>query len=119
MKIILVGVYLILTVAGLILMKLGGNTGSFAMANKDITFAINWISLIGFMCYILSFFMYTKIVVWFDLSYIVPICTGISQILILVASKIVFKEQISLTGVIGASIIIVGLIIMNIPKVGK
>ena len=119
MKIILVGIYLILTVTGLILMKLGGNAGSFAIANKDITFAINGVSLLGFIAYIISFLLYTKIVVWFDLSYIVPICTGISQILILIASKIIFKEQISSAGVIGASLIIIGLIIMNLPKVTK
>ena len=119
MKFILVAIYLILTTSGLIFMKAGGNTGTFGMVSRNITFAIDWISLIGFVCYLVSFLLYTKIVVMFDLSYIIPICTGITQILILVAAKVVFKEQISLGGIIGASLIIAGVIIMNLPKTVK
>jgi multidrug transporter EmrE-like cation transporter len=55
-------------------------------------------------------------VIMFDLSYIMPLTTGIVQILSLVASSVVFKESISKQGIIGASIII-GLIIMNYKKV--
>ena len=116
MQIIIILLYLLLTMSGLVLMKLGGNTGSFAMENGDINFGISPISLIGFICYIGSFFIYTRMVVMFDLSYITPICTGIVQILTLIASKIVFKEQITLQGIIGASIIIAGLLIMNFKK---
>lgn len=116
MQFIMVGIYLILTVSGLVLMKLGGNTGSFAMENGNINFGISPISLLGFVCYICSFLLYTRIVVMFDLSYITPICTGIVQILTLVASKIVFKENISVYGIIGASLIIIGLIVMNLKK---
>lgn len=119
MKVILVGIYLIMTTLGVVLMKSGGNTGTIAMVNKDITFAINWISLMGFVSYLISFLLYTKILVLFDLSYIVPICTGIAQILILVAAKLIFKEEISLAGIIGAIMIIIGIIIMNLPKTVK
>jgi drug/metabolite transporter (DMT)-like permease len=56
-------------------------------------------------------------VIMFDLSYIMPLTTGIVQILSLVASSVVFKESISKQGIIGASIIIIGLIIMNYKKV--
>ena len=98
-------------------MKLGGNTGTIAMENGNINFGISPISLIGFICYIGSFFIYTRMVVMFDLSYITPLCTGIVQILTLVASKVVFKENITTQGIIGASIIISGLLIMNWKRV--
>ncbi|MDD2628430.1 MAG: hypothetical protein PHD20_06095, partial [Clostridia bacterium] len=52
MGIILICVYMILTVSGLVFIKLGGNPGTFAMKNGDINFAMNWISAIGFICYI-------------------------------------------------------------------
>ena len=52
----------------------------------------------------------------FDLSYIFPIVTGIVQIVTLIASKVIFKEIITLHGLIGAIIIIIGIIIMNLPK---
>ena len=49
-----------------------------------------WISALGFICYIISFLLYTRIVMMFqNLSYITPICTGIVQILVLIASKLV------------------------------
>ena len=53
----------------------------------------------------------------FDLSYIYPIVTGIVQILSLIASKVVFKENMTLQSIIGACIIIVGIVVMNLPKV--
>ena len=50
----------------------------------------------------------------FDLSYIYPILTGIVQILSLVLSSVVLKEKISWQVIIGAVIVIVGILIMNI-----
>lgn len=117
MKLLIIVVYLILTLSGLILMKLGGNTGTLAMEKGDIVFGISPISAVGFLCYIGSFFLYTRMVIMFDLSYITPICTGIVQILTLIASKVVFKENITVQGIVGASIIIIGLLIMNWRKV--
>lgn len=113
MQFIIIGIYLLLTMSGLILMKLGGNTGKFAMVEGDINFGISAVSLFGFICYIGSFFLYTRMVVMFDLSYITPLCTGIVQILTLIASKVIFKENITIQGIVGASIIIIGLLIMN------
>lgn len=116
MQLLLIVLYLILTVSGLVFMKLGGNPGSFSVENGTLTFGINWISAIGFICYLFSFLLFTKIVVMFDLSYIFPIITGIVQILALIASAIVFKENMSVHSVIGASLIIIGIIIMNYKK---
>ena len=116
MKIVLIIIYLILTTSGLVFMKLGGNSGNFALNSGNVVFTINWISAIGFICYLCSFLLFTKIVIMFDLSYIMPIITGIVQILTLVAAKLVFKEAITLHGLIGAIIIIIGIVIMNWPK---
>lgn len=112
-KFILVGIYIILTLSGLILMKKGGNPGSISVNSGEINLGMSLVSMIGFVCYILSFFLFTRIVVIFDLSYIMPICTGIVQVLTLVASYFIFKEQISKQGIIGASLVIIGIIIMN------
>ncbi len=116
MQFILVVIYLLLTMSGLVLIKLGGNSGSLSITQGNVNFGVSLISLIGLICYIGSFLLYTRIVVIFDLSYITPLCTGIVQILTLIASKLIFKENISIQGVIGASIIIIGLIIMNLKR---
>lgn len=118
-KYFLVIVYLILTVSGLVFMKLGGNPGTIQIKENNLNLSMNTISAIGFLCYICSFLIFTRIVVIFDLSYIFPICTGIVQIATMIASYYVFSEKISVYGVIGASFIIVGLIIMNIKITPK
>ena len=119
MKLLLIGIYLICTTSGLVLMKLGGNPGTLALNSGTVSFSINWISAIGFVSYLISFLLFTKIVVMYDLSYIFPILTGIVQIITLIASKIVFKEEFTMQGIIGASIIIIGIIVMNLPKTVK
>jgi len=116
MQYVLILVYLVLTVAGLVFMKLGGNPGTLALKDGTITLGMSVVSGIGFVCYLCSFLLFTRIVVMFDLSYIYPIVTGIVQILTLIASAVVFKEQMSLQAVIGAILVIVGIIIMNFKK---
>ena len=116
MKILLVAIYITLTLSGLILMKKGGNSGTIQMNSGDIAFTINWISALGFVCYLCSFLLFTRIVIMFDLSYIMPIVTGIVQALTLVSASLIFKEEMTKQGVIGAVIIIIGIIIMNYKK---
>ncbi len=113
MQIILVIIYLILTVSGLVLMKMGNNPGSISIKDGTATFGISLISFAGLFCYLCSFLLFTRIVVMFNLSYIMPIVTGIVQILTLVASKVVFKENISVYGIVGASLVIIGIVVMN------
>lgn len=117
-KIILVILYILLTITGLVLMKLGGNTGSILIENMSFSFTMNFISLIGFISYILSFLLFTNIVVKFDLSYIMPITSGLIQVLTLLSGFFIFNEVISTKGIIGASLVICGIIVMNI-KVKK
>ena len=97
-------------------MKLGGNSGEIAIKEGIFNFNISLVSALGFVCYICSFLLFTKIVMMFDLSYIMPISTGIVQILTLIASFTVFKENMSWQAIAGASLVIVGIIIMNLKS---
>ena len=117
-KIFLVVMYVILTIAGLVLMKLGQNTGSFLVNHGDVLFSINWISLLGLISYILSFLLYTRIIVNFNLSFIVPVTAGIVQLLTLVFGIVLFNENISKLSIIGVTLVVAGIVIMNI-KVSK
>lgn len=116
MEIVLVLIYLVLTISGLVLMKKGGNSGTINFNEGNIGFSINWISALGFICYICSFLLFTRIVIMFDLSYIMPLVTGIVQILTLVSAVVIFKENITKQGILGASIIIIGIIVMNFKR---
>ena len=113
MQIVLVIIYLILTISGLILMKKGGNPGSIAIEKGTFNFGISLVSLAGFVCYLGSFLLFTRMVVMFELSYIMPLVTGIVQVLTLIASKVVFREEISMYGIIGACFVITGIVVMN------
>jgi len=95
-------------------MKLGVNTGELIFNQGILSFSINVISFLGLICYILSFLFFTSIVVKFDLSYIVPLTSGVVQVLTLFSGFFIFNENISIKGIIGSFLIIVGIVIMNI-----
>lgn len=116
MKYLLVPIYIVFTIAGLILMKLGGNPGTLSIKDGNFGISMSIVSAIGFLCYICSFLLFTRIVVMFDLSYIYPLTTGIVQSVTLIASYVIFKENMSLTSVIGAVLVIAGIIVMNIKQ---
>lgn len=118
-KYLLVLLFLVLTLSGLILMKLGGNAGTLSINNSNLLFSFNIVSLVGLICYILSFLVYTSIIVKFDLSYISPVTSGITQVGSLIAGVILFNENISVKSIIGITLIIIGIIIMNIKKPDK
>lgn len=114
MKIVLIIVYLLATTSGLVLMKLGGNTGTFLYKSGDISFSVNVISALGFVCYIISFLLFTKIITMFELGFIYPLSAGVVQILTLLASYFILKEKFSTLSIVGCIFVIIGIVIMNI-----
>ena len=117
MRILMIILYLIFTVSGLILMKKGGNAGKITLTAGEFGFTISWISALGFICYIISFLLFTRIIMMFEnVSYISPICNGIAQVMILVASWLILKERLTGLSIGGAALVIIGVVIMNIKK---
>lgn len=115
-KFILVVMYILLTIAGLVLMKVGGNTGNIKLEKDCFIFSMSFLSLLGFICYITSFLIFTNIVVKFKLSYIMPITAGLIQVLTLLSGYIVFKENVTINGIIGVILVILGIVVMNIKS---
>ena len=114
-KYILTAVYIFFTTTGFFLMKLGGD--SFKVALKpSLNFSMGYVTFLGFICYIISFLLWQKLLVTFDLSYIVPIATGIVQVIVLLIGIVAFKEQINITGIIGSIMIIIGIILLAFSK---
>lgn len=61
--------------------------------------------MLGLLFYIGSFLIFTFVIVKkFDLTYIMPIVTGIAQVLTILAGLIVFKEHIGTFGIIRNSL---------------
>lgn len=117
MNIILVAVYVILTVLGLVLFKMGSNTElSFAIMNGNISLKFSSIMLLGLICYIFSFIVYMIVLTRFNLSYIFPITMGIVYILVFLASIFLFKEPFSVTSILGSIMVLAGVILLNVKK---
>lgn len=115
MKVLLTIIYMILTTTGLFLMKIGGNSLSLTFQN-GIHFKIGFITLLGFLAYIGSFLLWQRLVITFDLSYIVPITTGITQLIVLLVGVLFFKEQVNFVGMIGSLLVILGIVLMTLGK---
>ena len=114
MKYILTILYITLTTLGIFFMKLGGNNPLSISLSKGFTLKIGYISILGFLFYICSFLLWQKLLVSFDLSYIVPITTGISQIIICLIGFFFFKENINLINVAGIIFLVIGILLISI-----
>lgn len=116
-NIILIAVYIILTIGGVVLFKLGTQKDFLvSIATGVFTFKISLLSIIGLVCYLCSFFMYMFLISKFDLTYIVPVTTGIVQVATFVLAIIIFKESVTVSKVVATGLILIGVILLNIKK---
>lgn len=115
MKILSIIIYLFFTVGGLVLVKMGSNSINLAITNGNFNFSMELKAIAGFIMYIVSFLIYTfYIIKKFDLSYIYPIITGITQVLVILAGVFIFKEHISTPAIIGIILVLIGIVCLNI-----
>ena len=115
MELLIIGMYLLLSCGGLVLIKLGADTVQLSIKQGFFNCSISFISLLGLICYIGSFFIFTFIIVKrFNLTYIMPILTSISQIIVVLSGLFIFKEQLGKFGLIGILFVIIGIVLLNI-----
>lgn len=107
-------IYIIFTIGGLILMKLGGGQLSFGFKDGMIKGTIGVKLLLAFIMYGISFIVWSSIVAKNDLTYIMPIASAIVNILSVIVGVLIFKEVLSTTQVLGIIIATIGIIMMNI-----
>lgn len=106
--------YVVCTVAGLILYKYGANKEFGIMfSNGSLSIKINIISIIGLILYLISFILYIVILPKFDVTYILPIVSTATSILIFVSSIMFLNEPSNIVKWIGFVIMIVGVVIVN------
>ena len=115
MKYILTVIYILLTTGGIFCLKSGGDSLLLSLKG-GITLKIGFITTIGFILYIFSFLLWQKLLATYDLSYIVPITTGIVQVVVLLLSYFFFKESINVMNVIGIIFVIIGVILISIKR---
>lgn len=108
--------YLILTVSGLMLFKLGGTENYINIGINKINFNISTMSLMGIICYGCSFLMWLYIIKKSEVSYIFPIANGLVTVLTILGGIILLHEKVNIIQGVGIICIIAGVIITNIFK---
>jgi Membrane transporters of cations and cationic drugs len=115
MKYLLTIVYLGFSIGGMFLLKAGGDSVCLSFT-KGLEFKIGYITLVGFICYVISFLLWQKLLIAYDLSYIAPITTGISQVIILIIGVMIFKEQFNWMSIVGVMSIVCGVVLIAAGK---
>ena len=113
MKYLLTLIYLVCTTGGLAFMKAGGDSLKLSF-NDGFTFKIGLLTFIGFALYLVSFLLWQRMLIKYDLSIMVPIVTGMVQVIVLLIGLFLFHESVSIVSLVGAVIVITGIIVMGI-----
>lgn len=114
-NIILIFTSLLMGAAGQILLKIGVNKlGDFNLTFKGvITTIFTPYIIVGLSLFTISFVLWLKVLTRNNLSYVYPL-VSINYIVIAIASKYLLNEGLSFTKIIGITIIICGVIVINI-----
>ena len=110
--------YILFSVTGLIFIKMGGNTLNLNLNDNILNFSIGIKSLLGFIFYILSFFLWMLILSKpeIKLSIIVPVVTVIIQTLVIISGVLIFKEKINNIQLLGIFLAILGIVLIAYTK---
>lgn len=108
-------IYIIFSVSGSTLLKLG-STAKILFTVPFINMGLSVYTIIGFVCYGLSFIFYTILLSKFDLSFISPLTVGLVYVLLMITAFVFFHEQITIYKLLGSSLILIGVLLMIVKK---
>lgn len=115
MQLIMILIYVVCAIFGIVFFKLGANEAfSVTVSHTLISLRISWLSVLGLLLYLCSFIIYMFLIAKNQLSYLIPVLTGVLYILTFLSSVIVFKEDVHLQHYIGSIFILLGIVIMNL-----
>jgi len=113
----LIVLYVIFAVGGSTLIKYGGLAKvASLMVLPIVHVSISLVSLLGIICYGLSFFFYILLLNKFDLSFISPLTVGIVYVLLMATAVVVFNEQFTTLKTIGCTLILAGIFLILASK---
>ncbi len=105
--------YILLTVMGLLMMKLSGQPIEYGLNEGFFFFNISSKMLLALIFYASSFLLWTGIVAKNDLSFIVPFSSAIVNLISVCFGIMIFHESINLYKIIGIVMAMLGVILMN------
>lgn len=116
-KLLFCVLYVLFAVMGLTLIKLGAISETISIKIPIFNFGISKLTFLGIICYGISFCAYFGVLNCFDLGYIIPVLGGIVNIIIVIVAVLVLNETLTATMIVGAILIIIGIVIMNLGAV--
>jgi drug/metabolite transporter (DMT)-like permease len=114
---IIITLYILITSAALIVLKLGTKGSSpIQYIDSKLHFQINPLVLLGIALYGISFLLYIYLISKYSLGYIIPLTAAFIYILVFFASFIIFNEVFTLVKITGIFFIILGLVLLNLKR---
>lgn len=108
--------YLLLSTLGLVFVKLGGGYTNILINKSIFSIQFGTYTVLGLLMYICSFIIWIVIIQKYNLSYIAPIATGLTYVLIIFFSVSILQEKVNLYQWLGIFVVLAGIILMNIKK---
>lgn len=107
-------IYVVLSSAGLLLVKMGSADNLIRIQNSIFSFNMSLTSMLGMLCYLISFLLWMVIVSKSQISYIVPLGVAFTNLAILLGSVVFLHETLTIKIVIGAALIVLGVFVMQL-----
>ena len=114
-----IAIYLVLTVSGVTLVKLGSQ--GFPLLSKvgdKYFWNLGPLVILGLIAYGLSFLLFMWLVSRLELSFLIPITAALVQIVTFIVAIVLFKESFTLMKFIAFVLIVVGVVLMQIKTGG-
>ncbi len=103
--------------SGLVLLKLGTEKGvEISFGEGLLNIHINLIFFIGMCLYVASFITSLIIMKNMDLKIFYPVSAGLVYILVCLLSRFILHEEITFIQLVGMSVILLGIILLNIKN---
>lgn len=110
-------IYLILTVSGLTLVKLGSHGSPLlSKSGEKLVWNVGPLVILGLMAYGLSFLLFMWLVSQYQLSILIPLTTALVQLIIFVIAVTVFREQFTLLKLVALALIVAGVVMLQVKS---
>jgi len=111
---IVFAIYLLLNATGLLLIKLGTETSTFAIENSIFNLQLSFRLICGFILYVFSFLLSVFLISRIKLTVFYPTSIGVLLVITSILGLLVFKENLGVAQIIGMVLILAGVIIINL-----
>lgn len=114
-----IAIYLALTVSGVTLVKLGSHGAPLLSKTEDkLIWNIGPLVILGLIAYGLSFLLFMWLVSRLQLSFLIPLTAALVQIAVFIVGIVLFKESLTFIKVLAFTLIVVGVVLLQV-KTGE